>query len=78
MNSSTDHKQIAAAAGIAAAIAEAIREMGSVPSGHLYAHLMSQMSLESYEAILALLIRSGVVRRESSHLLVWTGTPLKK
>ena len=78
MSATTDNKQIAAAAGMAAAIAEAIRGMGSVPSGLIYAHLMGQMSLESYEAILALLIRSGVVRREPSHLLVWIGTPLNK
>ena len=75
---STDQKRIAATANIVAAVAETIRELGSVPSGHLYARLMGHMSFESYEAIIGWLVRSGVVRQEPSHLLVWTGLNLNK
>ena len=78
MSATTDNKQIAAVAGIAAAIADTIRELGSVPSGHLYARLMGHMSLETYEDIIGVLVRKGMVRQEPSHLLVWTGLNLNK
>jgi len=73
MNTITDQKRLAAVAGLIAAVAETIRELDSVPSGYLYAQLMGHMSFESYEAVIGWLVRSGVVRRETSHLLVWTG-----
>ena len=78
MNPDTEQKRLAAVAGLIAAVAETIRDLGSVPSGHLYAQLMGHMSFESYEAIIGWLVRSGVVRREPSHLLVWTGPNLSK
>jgi len=58
---------------VAIAIAGAIKELGSVPSGHLYARLMDQMSLATYEKIVGALIGAGLVRKEPSHLLVWIG-----
>jgi hypothetical protein len=58
------------------AVAEAIRELGSVPSGHLYAQLMGQLSLESYGAILRTLKGAGLVE-EKSHLLTWVGPTLE-
>ena len=70
---STEQERIAVIVGIIVAVAEAIRELGSVPSGHIYARLMGRMSLETYEGIINVLVRKGIVRRESSHLLVWTG-----
>jgi hypothetical protein len=70
---STEQERIAVVVGIIVAVAETIRELGSVPSGHLYARFMGCMSVETYEGIIGLLVRSGVVRREPSHLLVWTG-----
>ncbi len=80
MNSSfesTEKKDIAVAVELAAAIGEAIRELGSVPSGHLYARLMDRMAIEDYEAAIGLLIRTRLVRREPSHLLVWAGSTSK-
>lgn len=55
------------------AIADCIRRLGSVPSGHLYARLMGHMSLETYEALIGILIEAGKVKRHPSHLLVWIG-----
>ena len=55
------------------AIAEAIRGLGEVPAGHLYAQVMSRMSLESFEAIIGVLIGAGLVKRGSSHMLTWIG-----
>jgi hypothetical protein len=52
------------------AIAEAIRDLESVPSGHLYARLMTFMSLESYEKVIDMLVRAAVIRKEND-LLIW-------
>jgi hypothetical protein len=53
---------------VAHAVAETIRELGQVPSGHLYARLMGVMELHQYEQIIGLL-----VERDRSHLLRWIG-----
>ena len=68
---STDQKRIEVVVGVVVAVAETIKELGSVPSGHLYARLMGHMSLETYEGIIGVLVREGMVRQEPSHLLVW-------
>jgi hypothetical protein len=44
-----------AAFGILQAVAEAIRELGEVPSGHLYANLMSKLTLAQFEQVLGVL-----------------------
>lgn len=46
----TVKEQLAAAFAITATKAEAIRELKSVPAGHLYAQVMGRMSLEAFEA----------------------------
>jgi hypothetical protein len=55
------------------AIAESIRELGQVPSGHLYARLMGIMDLHQYEQVIELLIDARLVERDRSHLLRWIG-----
>jgi hypothetical protein len=62
-----------AAMRVAAAVAEAIRDLGEVPSGHLYARLMGMMSHDTYEVIIDALVRSGLVARGPMHLLKWVG-----
>lgn len=61
-----------AALRIAAAVGEAIRDLGSVPSGHLYARLMGQMSLETYEIVIGALVKAGLVTKKNN-LLTWVG-----
>lgn len=58
---------------IAHAVAETIRELGQVPSGHLYARLMGVMELHQYEQVIDLLIDARLVERDHSHLLRWVG-----
>lgn len=65
--------QAQAAAGALLALAECIRDLGSVPSGHLYARVMGYMSLETYEALIGILVDAGKVRRHPSYLLEWIG-----
>lgn len=54
------------------ALIETIRDVKEVPSGHLYAGVMEYMSLETYEGLIAMLKRNGMVTESSSHLLTWT------
>lgn len=54
------------------AIAEAIRELGEVPSGVLYAQIMSQMTIDTYNAIIKMLIGAGLVSQKN-FLLTWVG-----
>ena len=55
------------------ALADAIRELGRVPSGHLYASIMASVSLESYQAMLDILKRADLVSEDCSHELRWIG-----
>ena len=68
----TTQNDVKAALGILKAVADAIRELGEVPSGHLYAHLMSKLSLEQYEQVIGILKQAGLIT-ESNHLLTWVG-----
>ena len=58
---------------IAHAVAETIRELREVPSGHLYARLMGVMDLRQYEQVIDLLIDARLVERAPAHLLRWIG-----
>lgn len=73
MNDHLSAAEMAQVRAVIEAIAEAIKDLGSVPSGHLYAGLMSRMSIQTYEEIISLLVNQGRVRREATHLLVWVG-----
>lgn len=64
--------QIAASLSIIRIVADAIRDLGEVPSGHLYARLMPTFSLAQYESVIGLLKRAGLVE-EKNYLLVWKG-----
>ena len=66
----TTQNAIKAALGILKAVADAIRELGEVPSGHLYAHLMRKLSLEQYEQVIGVLKQAGLIT-ESNHLFTW-------
>jgi hypothetical protein len=61
---------------IAQIIAEASKTpLGGVPSGHLYARVMSTLSLAQYNGILTVLKKSNLVS-EKNNLLTWTGPVL--
>lgn len=60
----------AAAIQMIKAVADAIKELGKIPSGHLYARLMPYLDLPSYEKIIGILERSGVIRK-TSDVLYW-------
>jgi len=54
-------------------VAEAIREAGEIPSGHLYAQLMGRLSLDLYNEMVATMKRAGLIE-ETNHVLKYTGT----
>lgn len=54
-------------------VASAICQLGSVPSGELYARsCMSFMSVDAYQRVIDVLKQAGVVT-EQYHLLTWVG-----
>lgn len=66
-------QEVQAALDVIAAVGLCIKELGSVPAGHLYARMMGHMSLEQFNTCIDRLVSSGLVKRETSHLLTWTG-----
>jgi len=64
---------IEAAVNVVLAVADCIRELGAVPSGHLYARLMGHMDIDAYQSVIGTLVRAGFVREHPSHLLEWIG-----
>jgi hypothetical protein len=67
MNSSQE-----AAVRVVAALAEAIRDLGQVPSGRLYMSVMGVMNLDQYQQAIGALVKAGLVE-DRHHLLVWIG-----
>jgi hypothetical protein len=63
-----------AKAGVAAllAISEAIRELGEVPSGHLYTIVCGHMDLQTYDKAIAIIEGAGLIEQRG-HLLRWIG-----
>ena len=65
-------KSVRAAMQYVAAIAEAIRDLNEVPSGHLYAQVMSHINLESYNRVIKILTDAKMIK-VSNHLITWIG-----
>ncbi len=68
----TTNEIAVAALEIFLAISEAVRELCTVPSGHLYAQVLQVLSLEQYEQVLGTLERAGVIKIENL-VVRWTG-----
>lgn len=62
--------EVAAAINAVKAIADAIRELGSVPSGEFYARVSGYLTIGQYEKVIGLLKGAGLVR-ETNHVLTW-------
>ena len=63
-------KQITAYLNTVKAVADAIKEVGEVPSGSLYAMLIEHLTLEQYNRIIGHLKTAGVVV-EKNNVLYW-------
>lgn len=64
--------QTKAAFAATIAVTEAIRELGEIPSGHMYARLCDKMSLECWERMEKIIVGTGLVEKRGD-LLVWVG-----
>lgn len=53
-------------------LAEAIRDLGEVPNGHLYARVMAYMSFERYTTAIGVLKSANLIE-EKNHMLKWIG-----
>ncbi len=53
-------------------ICDAIKDLGSIPSGTLYAHLMTNngMSLEQYNQVISILVEAGKIKIQNN-LIIW-------
>jgi hypothetical protein len=69
---SITREQIVSAIQTTKAIAEAIRELGSVSDGALYAGVMSHLDLGQYHAIIDILVQAKLITN-TNHRLVWIG-----
>lgn len=67
----SDH--LASTLRIAKYLADAIRDLGEVPSGTLYGHVMQHMTLDGYHYLLRTLVGAGLVRVDASHVIHWVG-----
>ena len=73
MNDIPTKEQIRAAIEMIAAVGQLIKELGTVPSGHLYARLMDKFTLSQYETIIDRLVAARLVKRDPWHQLTWVG-----
>lgn len=67
-----NQKEVDAVKQIIGVIRDTIKDLGRVPSGHLYATLQGQMSLTSYQYIISILQASGCVEVKN-HEIIWIG-----
>ena len=56
---------------IAKTLFVAIGEAKEIPAGHLYARVMNLMSLETFNDVIDVGIKGGLIKRSPSHLLIW-------
>jgi len=53
-------------------VAEAVRQAGEIPSGHLYATVMGSLSLEAYNTVIERLKKAKLIKEEN-YLIKWVG-----
>ena len=58
-------------------ISETVEDFKQVPSGHLYAMVMTHYSLEEYMFCIDFLKQQKIIKEEN-HLLTWIGLPEKE
>ena len=72
MSAQITKTEILAAVEVTKAIAEAIRELGTVADGTLYAGVMSHLDQKQYQAILGILVQAKLITN-TNHRLTWIG-----
>lgn len=62
--------EITTALQLCTVVADAIRALGSVPSGELYVRVQGHFSLTQYQSIIDTLVRARLITNKN-HLLTW-------
>lgn len=69
-------REVRAVVDVIVAVAETVRQVREIPSGHLYAQVMTAgISLATYERVVGVLKGAGLVE-ERNHVLRWVGPEL--
>lgn len=68
----TQRRALLASLEITVLLGQAIREAGETPSGHLYAHVMSHLSIQQFETLIQNLINAKCVSKRGD-VLTWIG-----
>jgi hypothetical protein len=63
---------------ILTAVAEAIRELGEIPSGTLYALLVGRVTKEGYDRMLVTLTNAGLIEVQPNFMIRWVGPQFEK
>ena len=58
------------------AVSDTVREMGEVPSGHIYAALTGKVDFQGFQGVIRTLKGAGLIK-QNGDLLVWTGPTLE-
>ena len=72
MNQNVTPAEVKTAIKIMAAVASSVKELGRVPSGHVYAMLMGRMDFQQFQAMENCLLKTGLVKKEGDEY-VWKG-----
>lgn len=62
-----------AALSVILTLTEAIRQLGEIPSGHLYAQVCSHMDLQTYTSLIERIKGAGLVEESQGGMLTWVG-----
>jgi len=68
----TTDDQLKAALTVLSAVAEAIRDVGIIPAGHLYAAMMGNVDLPTFDRIIGILTNCKLIEK-SGNSLRWIG-----
>lgn len=75
MTNKVTKQEIRSAIRITQALGHTIRELGSIPSGQLYAQVMGRLTLPEYNAAIGVLVHADVITRGADNVLTWKGHP---
>ena len=72
MQQLSEQQKFDAAIKLVAIFAHAIRALGKVTEGELYAHTMQYVNLETFQSIMRILVSQKYIKIEN-HVVTWKG-----
>ena len=65
--------QMQDAVRIALAVSDAIRQLGTVPAGHLYVQVQHKLNMEAFQSLLTFLEDAELITYSRDHVITWIG-----